>query len=54
MQAIDHVKSFGKIKCFGQCAEWGTRLVKALSYFMYKRQEGNYDGVVGTEAMLVR
>ena len=50
---VDHVKSFGKINCFSQYAEWGTRLNKALSYFMCKRQEGRYGGVVGTEAMLV-
>ena len=31
---IDHIKSFRKINCPGQCAEWGTGLIKALSYFM--------------------
>ena len=50
---VDHIKSFGKINCLCQCAEWGTRLIKALSYFMSKRQEGSYDGVVGMEVMLV-
>ena len=34
---VDHVKGFGKVNCHGQCAGWGTRLIKALSYFMCKR-----------------
>ena len=50
---VDHIKSFGKFNFFGQCAEWMTRLIKALSYLMYRRYEGRYGGVVGTEAMLV-
>ena len=33
----DHVKGFGKVNFHGQCAEWETRLIKALSYFMCKR-----------------
>ena len=31
----------------------GVKRFKALGYFMCKRQEGRYVGVVGTEAMLV-
>ena len=31
---VDHIKSFGKINCLGQYADWGTRLIKALSYFI--------------------
>ena len=50
---VDDTKSCGYINCLGQCAEWGTKLIKALSYFMSKKQEGSYGGVVGTEAMLV-
>ena len=50
---VDHIKSFSKINCLGQCVKGGTRLIKALSYFMCKREEGSYGGVVGTEAMLV-
>ena len=50
---VDHIKSFGKINCLGQCVEWGTRLIKAQTYFMCKRQECTYGGVVGTEAMLI-
>ena len=37
---VNHIESFGKINCLGQSAEWGTGLVKALSYFICKRQEG--------------
>ena len=47
----DHAKSFVKINCRGQCAEWVAGLIKALSYFIYKRQDGGYGGVVGTESM---
>ena len=25
---VDHIKSFGKINCLGQCVEWGTGLTK--------------------------
>ena len=49
---VDHIKSFVKIKCLGQCAEWGTELIKVLSYIMCKMLESGYGGVVGTEAML--
>ena len=28
----DHIKSFGKINCLGQCVEWGTRLIKSMSF----------------------
>ena len=49
---VDHIKSFGRINCLDQCAKWGTRLIKALSYFMCKSKEGSYGGEVGTEAML--
>ena len=50
---VGHVISFGKINCLGQCAELEIGLIKALSYFICKRLEGGYDGVVWTEAMLV-
>ena len=50
---VDHMISFGKINCLGQCAEWGTRLIIALSYFMCNRQDGSYSGAVGMESMLV-
>ena len=50
---VDHIKSFGKINCLGQCTELGTRFIKALSYFMCKRYEGGYGGVIETESMLV-
>ena len=50
---VDHIKSFGKINRLGQCAEWGTGLIRALSYFMCKRWEGGYGGVIGMEAMMV-
>ena len=43
-KSVDSFSSF--------CAEWGTRLIEALSYLTCKRQEGSYGGVVGTEAML--
>ena len=46
---VDHIKSFGKINRPGQCAEWGIRLIKVLSYFMCKKLEGRYVGMVGTE-----
>ena len=50
---VDHVKSFGKISSPSQCVEWGTSLIKALCYFMWKRLYGRYDGVAVTKAMLV-
>ena len=50
---VDHIKSFGKINFLGQCADWGTGLIKALSYSMYKREEGGYGGVVETEFILI-
>ena len=50
---VGHIKSFGVINCLGQCADWGTWLIKALSYFMCQSYEGGYCGVVGTEALLV-
>ena len=31
---VDHIKSYGKINCPGQCAEWGTRLIKALLFYV--------------------
>ena len=51
----DHIKSFDKINTLGQCAEWGTRLIKALRYFWSKWKEGGYGGVsfLRTEAMFV-
>ena len=50
---VDHIRSFGKINYLGKCAKWGTGLIKALRYFMCRRYEGGYGGVVGTEAILV-
>ena len=47
---VDHIKTFGRINCHGQCADWGTKLINA---FMCESQEGRYSGVVGMEAMLV-
>ena len=52
MVVVVDIKSFAKINCLRQCSELGTSLIKALNYFMCKRQEGRYGGVVGTEAML--
>ena len=50
---VDHIKSVSKINCLGQCAKWETGLIEAPTYFMCKRWEGGYGGVVGTEAVLV-
>ena len=50
---VDDIKSYSKINCSGQCAEWETGLIKAPIYYMCKRQKGSYGGVVGTEAMLI-
>ena len=52
VSAIDHVNSFGKINCHVQ-SEGQTDLMKALGYFMCKKLEGGYGGLVGMKAMLV-
>ena len=38
---IEHVKSFGKINCLGQCAEWGTGFIEALGYLVSKGRRVN-------------